>query len=593
MKKNIFIVVLAVLSTIAVNINLSVDVPLKNSWGTASDILLINLILYTMLYRKSFNIKNKRLIIFATIIAIIIAISQVIGYNIDNYYTIENIWLNQEIRVKSIIKFMGLAVLFESILAVVFNKIDTCEVVDDNGDKMKFLNSRKMVFVYFFLIIICYIPYFLHYYPGICTNDSLYELTKAKFSMGSLLNHHPVFHIFVIHICIKIGSLFGANDAYGVATYSILQLIFTAFVFSYTLRYLTKKKVNKYIRLIILMFFLLYVPFGTYSVTVWKDIPFALFMLLWIIELFELVTNRSYFDKKRHISKFLFIAIMVILFRNNGIYVVVFTLLASILVMKGIRKKMLLCTVVIIAFYVTYKGPIFKVFNIQDGPKKEALSIPIQQIARTVKYDGDYLTDDERWRIDEYLPYSEIGGAYYELISDPVKEKFKEDKFNEDKIGFIKIWGKLLVKYPMEYVDSFLCGCYGYWYPQENNWVIATWQQKYITPNYKYEIVPIVKLETIDYISGDINNRKVPVISNLYNVGLAFVVIFICMGYVIYKKQYRLAMIYIPIIMLWLTTIASPVWCEYRYVYSAFTTLPMTTIVTVYYANKKSKEMKG
>ena len=54
-----------------------------------------------------------------------------------------------------------------------------------------------------------------------------------------------------------------------------------------------------------------------------------------------------------------------------------------------------------------------------------------------------------------------------------------------------------------------------------------------------------------------------------------------------------------PIFALWLTTLASPVWCEYRYIYSIFTTLPITTILTISLANtnnddynKKSAKIK-
>ena len=45
--------------------------------------------------------------------------------------------------------------------------------------------------------------------------------------------------------------------------------------------------------------------------------------------------------------------------------------------------------------------------------------------------------------------------------------------------------------------------------------------------------------------------------------------------YVIYNKKYKSIVIYIPIIILWLTTIASPVFGEFRYIYSMFTCLPI------------------
>ena len=90
-------------------------------------------------------------------------------------------------------------------------------------------------------------------------------------------------------------------------------------------------------------------------------------------------------------------------------------------------------------------------------------------------------------------------------------------------------------------------------------------------------------------MARSINDRKISVLSSLWNIGLTFLCIFVCIGYIVYKKQLRLMMIHVPIIMLYLTTIALPMWCEYRDVY-IFTTLPITTIGTIYCTNKIDRE---
>ena len=48
--------------------------------------------------------------------------------------------------------------------------------------------------------------------------------------------------------------------------------------------------------------------------------------------------------------------------------------------------------------------------------------------------------------------------------------------------------------------------------------------------------------------------------------------------YVIYQKKYKLILAYMPVLFLWVTTIASPVWCEYRYIFSMFTCAPILII---------------
>lgn len=592
MKSKLLMIIVSIFSAIAINIDLSANLTLADSIKGNNELLvLIFSFLYYLFYKNVVNVKEKRTIIISIVISVIISILQIIGYNTSNYLTLSVMFSSKEILIKNIIKLLGYIITLYGIFSIVFSKLSNIRIKDEVEKRKLFSDSKKSFLFYFIIIIMCYIPYFLYYYPGIFTTDSISEMFSATYSMNQLVNHHPVLHIFIIHICLKIGSLFG-NNTIGIAIYSIMQMIFTALVFSYVINYMSKKNVNKYIRIGVLAFFALYTPFATYSISMWKDVPFALFMLLYVMQLTEIATNKEYFNKVKNVIKFLIITIMVILFRNNGIYVVLITLPFGIMLLKENRRKICICTVFIIAFYLIYKGPIFRLLNIKDGPVREALSVPLQQIARTVKYRGSELTDNEKECINKYLPVEEIGNNYYELISDNVKDTFNNEEFKNNKIDFIKIWGKLFFKYPLEYIDAFLDNSFGYWYSGAINWVIPLWYDYPEFENFSYDKYSLVDISYIDNICTSINTRKYPVISNLWNIGFVFSILIVCVGYVILKKQYKLLITYIPIFALWLTTIASPVWCEYRYIYSMFTTIPVTAILVIWLANKNCNENK-
>ncbi len=76
----------------------------------------------------------------------------------------------------------------------------------------------------------------------------------------------------------------------------------------------------------------------------------------------------------------------------------------------------------------------------------------------------------------------------------------------------------------------------------------------------------------------------------LCSIGLFFWLLVMVIGYVIKEKQYRLLVVYVPTIVLWLTCLASPVACEYRYIYGLFTCFPILTVGVISLINQKNEE---
>ena len=372
----------------------------------------------------------------------------------------------------------------------------------------------------------------------------------------------------------KIGSLFNSITA-GIALYSIAQMIFTALTFSYVISFLYKEKIGTKARIIVFAFFALYPPFATYAISMWKDVPFGLCMIYFVIQVYYIFKDKMYLDKKLNILKIIGISISVILFRNNGVYVVMLSFISFIIFNRKYWKKLSLITGCLVVFYVLLKGPIFSVLNITDGPVREALSVPIQQISRTYKYKHDELSDEEKEQIHTWIQNEDIENNYYDLISDNMKDTFNNEKFKSDKVGFVKIWFDLFKKYPKTYFESYLIGSMGYWYPEVGNWVIPDWFDYDANNTLRYNKKPLVKIRLIDLMVSGVNKRKTSIFTLLFNIGFFFWILVTLFGYVIYNKKYKLLNVFVPLLVLWLTTTASPVWCEFRYIYALFTVMPV------------------
>jgi uncharacterized membrane protein len=108
---------------------------------------------------------------------------------------------------------------------------------------------------------------------------------------------------------------------------------------------------------------------------------------------------------------------------------------------------------------------------------------------------------------------------------------------------------------------------------------------------YKYDIHPrsILNLSYIDRINNHILMKDIPVFSMLItSIGLYFWLLLICITYCIYTKKYKKIIMMLPILFLWLTSVAGPV-VELRYVYSMLLLMPLYIGIT-FIVNKEEKK---
>lgn len=596
--KKIIALILSVLIILSITINItntSSDALSNYSISFIQSNSFVWVILVLFLYfiiERVLQIKEKRLIVCSLVLAMLLSSMYIIGNIIDTYLDLSIVLTNSKLILFYLFKWIGTVLLLYTGIASIFTllnkKLEKKQVKEWN----LFKPTLKNFFIYWVIIFALYIPYFLTYYPGNITSDALSQITQS-IGIGVLSNHHPLFHTFVIGIFANLGGLF-ENYNIGIAMYSIVQMLALSGIFAYTVYYMAKKEVPLSLRVITLIFYALYPVHALYSITMWKDIPFAISMLLFTIFITEIVTNKEkFFESKANLLLFAISILLVLLFRNNGIYVVILTAPFIFVFARKYYKQLIVVFVSVLLIYsALWKGLIFNILKVQEGSIVEALSIPLQQIARVVNEHSDELTEEEMDTINKFWKIDNLGEIYDPRLSDNVKWAIDDKILSDNKGEFIKLWLGLFIKYPITYVESFLCNSYGYWYPEASNWVVA--RTIYQPENESEQIpglkqTPIIEGNIIKQIDSYIEKRSVPVLSMIFSIGFAMWLVFGQITYIIYKKQYKFLLLFVPILFLWLTNLASPVFCEYRYIYSLFTCLPMLLFVS-FIPTKNGKE---
>ena len=539
---------------------------------SGNTVIFIMIFLTSYLFLKKVIEKEyRRKFIISIIIAIIFSTIELVCNSINIDYTLDYVldrWC--------IINFIGYTILIWSSISFVYGFIETNKLKLKDSIKIKKYNllsdSNFSFFVNVILILLAWLPYFLTYYPGLLTADSCAQIAQA-IGIAELSNHHPIVHTGVISLFVNFGKTISGNINIGVCLYIMFQMIAMAIMFSIILKYISKKNVPIVIRILILLYYMFYPVNALFSVTMWKDILFSGIIPIYIVLTIELLYNKKEFlEKKTGVALYIIVSLLVMFLRNNGLYIVILTLPFIIVLLRKYWKKAIIIVGTIIVSYIIIKSLIFNIFKVKKGSVGEMLSIPLQQIARTKKHNREELDDDTIKQIDEFFVCDDIEEKYNPILSDPVKAELNNEYFSNNKSEFLKLWIKLLKKYMKDYVESFISNSYGYYYPEAKHWVA----NRTIEENNMGIIQkPIIDGKVVSKVNSLIEERDIPIVSMLFSIGMEFWLIVISLGYEILKRNYKIIVPYLIIFILWLTIVASPVFCEYRYAYPLFTTLPL------------------
>jgi len=543
-------------------------------------IWVLAFMLLISMYRKAAQFDRKRERRVAAVIAFIFSVFFTVGTELKRSIGL-GAFINSSFGLFGfIICLVGLTALFYALIIIAFDFVEKHGMSQTKPSKIWFANNRRSFLIIWVAIFFCWIPYLLVFYPGFFTTDSVREF---QMGLGAIefTSHHTIIHTLLMSAFIRIGEALGSQTT-GAGLYSLIQMAVMSMIFSLTLYYLAFRNVRTSIRLCILAYFAFFPVNAMYSMTGWKNIIFAglcLMLFILIVEIFRRAETILF--SKLWVSIICFVSVLFCLFLKNGVYVLVLFLPFFIVSMRKYWKKVIPIVVICAVTISAFDWCAYSVLSVKKSNISEAMSVPLQQIARTVQKHGNELSQSETEALQRYFYVERLPELYNPLLSDPVKGRgFKQDAFLDDVSGFIKIWAKLGLKYPEAFISSFLCNSYGYWYPDVNYWVVffsvrddAVIQVKRESFFPSIEALAKKAIETII--------EYVPVLSMLSSIGFVVWLIIFSVGFIIAKRKKNLL---VPILLpgfVWLTAFASPVYAEYRYVYGVMLCAPVILILAV------------
>lgn len=333
----------------------------------------------------------------------------------------------------------------------------------------------------FAVLVGCWFPAWLAYYPGICSYDIPAQMVQIL--TGQYNTHHPLAHTLLLETFYELGQKLG-NENLGIGLGTLLQLLFLAGSLAGMVAILAKRRCKRW-QVIITTFYFAVLPINAYmSITTTKDVVFSIFVIWFFVVLYGYLGEQVKQSVLRRVL-YVFVLVGVVLFRNNGRYALAvlfgsLTIVVLVKLMKRIKlqkwKVLFVDTFIGLCLGCLLAVGIEKCLNAQPADKREMLSIPIQQLARTMVYHGGYevLPEDDnsmdmqdKVLLQEFFLY-ECYKEYRPEISDPVKRYTNTYVVRYRTAEFLKTYLNLFTKYPGDFVNATIAINAGWVSPMDN-----------------------------------------------------------------------------------------------------------------------------
>ncbi len=427
----------------------------------------------------------------------------------------------------------------------------------------------------FLFMILCWLPVLLAVYPGFFVYDAQDEWLQV--ASRSFNTHHPLVHVLMLGgIVCAVHKVTGSYNL-GIASYTLIQMIIVAGGFTYLLSFMRKRKVSKAVRIVSLLYFAFFPVIVMFTLCSAKDALFTVALLLLLLSLLDMGSDKEvFFTSGKKMAFFVLSATAMMLFRKNGVYA--FAVMVPVLLIyhkENLKKTGLLIAAVFLSYFLI-NGGLTVALHAEGGEKQEMLTVPIQQLARTYKFNREVFEPEDIAALHEILP-EEALVLYNPKLSDPVKVHFRNNTFAADKSKYISLWARIGLKKPLSYINAWLVNSYGFWYPDtvidvySGNTVFtftygdsSYFGYEVEEPGFRDSKIPWLD-EAYRKLALEISQEKVPIYSMLYSPGGIFWGIAFVFAYVLYRRKYHLVIPYLMVLLTWLTVILGPTYLP-RYV---------------------------
>ena len=306
-------------------------------------------------------------------------------------------------------------------------------------------------YCYIIPVFLIQFPFFLAFYPGICTFDLPSQM--EQYDSWIFTSNHPLIHTLYV------GFLRGLFDDHnkGYALANMIQMIVLDSVISYAVYWVDCRMKRTWIRYALVLGYAFHPVVIFLSMSCTKDVLFTAFALLHTL----LLCNES--EGKRSIANramMVVSCVFMLLLRNNAIYAyLLFSVLLFVIFAANKRKAtaMFLCIIAALLIYFSVNRVLIFALDANATSVKEIMSVPAQGDGRLYSVSNDIT---ERELIKNYIEYPE---KYEYYIADPMKSQLPFDVIDSKCKHFLLDSAILALHHPTVYVDAFLYNTQGYW----------------------------------------------------------------------------------------------------------------------------------
>ncbi len=531
---------------------------------------------FSFFFHRSFSWTEKGRLPFTLTAGFLLGLCIVLGTDMRVLGGIS--WSLPDI-VKKLIQAWGLGFMISAMLLACIRylpqagkRITGCRL-GARCEQSGWLKGRRLFFLAWAVIFLCWIPAFLAYYPGIFSYDVPRQVVQAVEHTYS--THHPLIHTLYLYGSMCLGHMITGAYAPGVAFYTLTQMAVLSACFAYFCHTAWRRGMPAVFRLLAIVFFALNPIIHLMSISATKDTLFAGFMLTTACCLWNLARDpQSFCLRKRNLVLLAVSAALMMLFRNNGLYAFLVMAVVLLVILRRYWKPVLITVAAAILLYQGANQALIRACDADPGSVAEMLSIPLQQIARTLLQNHEDVTEEDRNTFYEIVP-AEDAAQYYDHLADQVKMNFNEEAFRENPGRYLKLWISLGLRHPGDYLNAFFATTLGYWYPDDifHAYIYAAERHGYLMTQHMGEIINIGETIVVEKHSflpwlEDLyeematwnQHQQVPVLSMFFSPGMHCWLLLLSLGLCLCQRKRLLPDLIVLALPfgLWLTLLLSP-----------------------------------
>lgn len=527
-----------------------------------------------LLYQYSFSLGKLKT--HEGVLGILMALTMLFGRAFEEFGTTQIFVMGSAQVVKTVLILAGYLLFFPQLVKAVsaYSRTHLCF---QGGFDIE--NPKRYRWGVFGILIAVWSIHLIAFLPGMFmgdTEDIIYMAYNYHTGLADtvelisedvlLVDHHSVLYTVLLGFFVKAGRFLFHSENTGIFFYTIAQELFTAWVLAQGLYQLKKYRVNAAVRTIILLFLCLFPWIPRYAIMATKDTLFADFLMLYLLTILDIAEERPEKIPIKHLAALAVYAVLIFLLRKNGLYAVLLSLPFLLMLNKKWLKAVALVMLCIFLSKFVYSDVILPAAQITDGSVSAALSIPLQQTSRYLKYYGDEVTQEEKEAISAVADYDALPEVYWPDRSDWAKACWKKEADSEDMKNYFAVWAKMLMKHPLTYVAATANNYYAYFYPvvvdlyeferASDGSIASANVDGYFAFAASKSRISLAFRRLLRF--GDAVLMKIPLVNLLCTSALYIWMLFFAWTRSIVKKDRNLLMLVIPMLMLMLTILSGP-----------------------------------